>query len=285
MRTRAANFITILLLAAASGCDYIDDPVQQFSGNGGGEGVTRRVLLEDLTGHTCPNCPAATEVAFQLQDFYGDDKVIIVGVHVTEAFAAPVPPIGDGDFDYDLRTPAGDEYVTDFGVTFLPVGMVSRREFSGSVLLGEGNWGSAVDEIVGQPSAFDLWFDAIDYDGGTDEVSTTVKLVVQDDLTGTFNLTIYLLEDSVVEDQIDNRVSPPHIQDYVHRHVLRDNLNGTWGEAMITGSASAGDTLELSYTRPLAASVLEPGHCSLVAYIYDTATDEVMQVVEGHLPP
>jgi thiol-disulfide isomerase/thioredoxin len=49
-------------------------------------GVTRRVLLEDFTGHTCNNCPAAAVIAEGLQTFYGEDQLILVGVHAVDGF-------------------------------------------------------------------------------------------------------------------------------------------------------------------------------------------------------
>ncbi len=279
---------SILPLAAALlflGCDYIGNPLDGAGPIGPGEGVTRKVLLEDFTGHTCPNCPSATATALQLQGIYGEENLIIVGVHVTQAFAAPVPPAGDGEFDTDFRTPAGDTYATEFGISFLPVGAISRHEFSSSILVSDGNWGSAVSEIIGEPSDMDLWFDSFTFDSGTGEVNTTVKLALLGEVTGDHNLTIYLTEDHVIADQIDNSQSPSHVHDYDHRHVLRDNLNGTWGEPIITGSANAGDTLALTYNYSLIASVLDAANCALVAYVHETATDEIWQVAERKFTP
>ena len=125
-------------------------------------------------------------------------------------------------------------------------------------------------------------------DAGSVSVTTTVKAVCTKAISGDHNLTIYLTEDSVIDDQLNLEVDPPTVENYVHRHVLRDNLNGTWGEAILTGSASAGDTLSLSYTYTLSANVLQPNNCALVAYIHPTTgTDArvVKQVAEAQLVP
>jgi hypothetical protein len=235
------------------------------------------VLLEDITGHTCNNCPAATDLALTLHDVYGED-LIIVGVHAS-SFAEP----GPFPFTTDFRTAAGEEYLTTFGVNSLPAGLVSRRSFNNSIVVGSGSWGSAVAEIINTPADLEILFDTIEYAAGTNTVEFTIKVVPVNDLTGAHNLTVYLTEDSVIDAQIDNRVNPPNVLDYVHRHVLRGNVNGIWGDGVGTGTLTAGDTITLPYTYTLPASVLDAAHCALVAYIYRTDTYEVLQVEEHKL--
>src|SRR5690606_24123114 len=107
-------------------------------------------LLEDLTGHRCNNCPRAARLAADLKNLYGD-QLILVGVH-TGGFAAPLPPLGDGFYDTDFRTPAGTAYSNAFQVMFYPAGMVNRRSYSGSPVLAENSWGSAVADMAGDTS-------------------------------------------------------------------------------------------------------------------------------------
>ena len=278
--------LTLLLVAGTlGGCDYIGNPLEDIDTSGPGVGVQRRVLIEDLTGHTCPNCPSAAQTALSIQSLYGEDRVIIVGEHVTDAFAAPVPPLGDGEFDTDFRTEAGDEYVTQFGVTFLPAGLISRKEYGGSLVIGDGNWSSAVADIIDEPADLDVWFEDFAFNDATDLVTVTVKVAVLNELSGDHNLTIYLTEDHVIDDQIDNTATPPQIPDYDHRHVLRDNVNGTWGETAILGSAAIGDTLSFPQSYTLSSNVLQSANCALVAYVYNVASYEVLQAAERKFTP
>lgn len=277
---RRTPFAALLALASLASCDYVKFPDNTATGGGQPvDGPARKVLLEDLTGHTCNNCPAATDVALGLHDLYGDD-LIIVGVHAS-AFADPVAP----PFDTDFRTVAGEEYIATFGVNSLPAGLVSRRPFNGSLIVGDGNWGSAAAEIINTPAEVEVLFDTVSYDTGTNTVSMTLKVVPVVALTGDHNLTIYLTEDSVVDAQIDNRVSPPNVLDYLHRHVLRGNVNSTWGETVVSGSAAAGDTITVTHDYVLPANVLVPAHCGLVAYLYRTDTYEVLQAEEAKIEP
>ena len=84
---------------------------------------------------------------------------------------------------------------------------------------------------------------------------------------------------------------PPISKDslnYVHRHVLRDGISSnSWGETIISGAIAAGDTAvkNYQYTLPLtfpATNGIAPNEnlCYVVAYIYDAATYEIIQVEE-----
>ena len=277
-------FAATLLLAS---CDKVDDPLGDSEGPvNSGTTVPRRVLLEDCTGHTCNNCPQAAVIAEELKAIYGD-QLIVVAVHMLEGFSAPVPPT-DGELDTDFRTEAGTAYELAFNVLSLPKGFVSRAAYENAIGLSRTKWSSAVAAIINQEADFDLWFDTLSFDAGANTLTTTVKAVCTKAISGDHNLTIYLTEDNVIDGQLSTSPDPPYIPDYVHRHVLRDNLNGTWGEPILTGSASAGDTLSLSYTYTLSANVLEPSNCSLVAYVHPTAgtqAREVKQVAEAKLVP
>lgn len=283
------RYPALLLLAFTLGlaaCDYVEDPTPPAGPGGGGGGgtdvVTRKVLLEDITGHRCNNCPRAARIAQALKDdLYGDD-LILVGVHAG-SFAPPYPPLGDGQYDTDHRTPAGTTYQQTYQVTFFPAGLVSRKPYESSIIVSEGSWGSAVEAIIGEPSAFDLRIDTIVVEGGT--VSTSVTLHFTEDVTGDHNLVVYLTEDAVVDWQLDAEATPPDVPDYPHPHMLRTNLNGTWGQPVVTGSAAAGTSITVEIQDVALNPAWNTTKCALVAWVYNTATDEVMQAEERKFQP
>lgn len=283
------RYPALLLLAFTLGlaaCDYVEDPTPPAGPGGGGGGgtdvVTRKVLLEDITGHRCNNCPRAARIAQALKDdLYGDD-LILVGVHAG-SFAPPYPPLGDGQYDTDHRTPAGTTYQQTYQVTFFPAGLVSRKPYESSIIVSEGSWGSAVEAIIGEPSAFDLRIDTIVVEGGT--VSTSVTLRFTEDVTGDHNLVVYLTEDAVVDWQLDAEATPPDVPDYPHPHMLRTNLNGTWGQPVVTGSAAAGTSITVEIQDVALNPAWNTTKCALVAWVYNAATDEVMQAEERKFQP
>ncbi len=283
LRTITKLFIPALFLGL-TGCDYVGDPTPPQTDGGGGEQPTvpRKVLLEDITGHRCNNCPRAARIAQALKDdLYGED-LILVGVHAG-GFAPPYAPIGDGFYDTDHRTPDGISYQQAFSVSFFPAGLISRRSFASSDIVSEGSWGAAVSEIIGQPSAFDLSIDTIIIDGGS--ITATIDLSFVEDVEGDHNLVVYLLEDHVVDWQLDSEATPPDVEDYDHRHMLRANLNGTWGQPVVTGSVAAGQSVTVSLPAYALNPVWNTANLSLVAWVYNTTTEEVMQAEERKYQP
>lgn len=48
--------------------------------------AARKVLIEDFTGQKCVNCPKATDEIHVLQETYGEDNIIAVGIHSASRF-------------------------------------------------------------------------------------------------------------------------------------------------------------------------------------------------------
>lgn len=281
-----STFRTTLYTAALvllAGCDIVNEPIPPGGATGGGntEGIVRRILLEDITGHRCNNCPRAARLAADLKAVYSD-QLILVGVHAG-GFAAPLPPLGDGFYDTDFRTSAGTAYNTAFQVMFYPAGMVNRRAYSDSPVLSENSWGTAVADMAGDTSPFELWFESITT--GPNTVSTVIKLRFAEAVSGDHNLVVYLTEDHVVDWQLDSEATPPDVEQYEHRHVLRTTVTDMWGVPVVTGSVAAGDTLTLAYTDFAMDPAWVQANCALVAYVYNVATDEVMQAAEREFVP
>lgn len=281
------SFALTGLLALAAGfnaCNYVDDPTPPTIDGGGGVQpvVQRKVLLEDLTGHRCNNCPRAARIAQSLKDDLFNENLILVGVHAG-GFAAPYAPIGDGFYDTDHRIPAGNTYVQTFPVAFYPAGLVSRKPFDNSIVVSEGSWGSAVAAIAGEPSAFDLNIESISITGGA--LSTQVNLDLVEDVQGDHNLVIYLVEDHVVDWQLDSEATPPDVENYDHRHMLRAVLNDTWGQPVITGSLGAGERVQVNVNNYTLNPTWNTSNLYVVAYVYNTTTDEVMQAEERKYQP
>lgn len=283
------HFIGVLAIALlATGCDVIDEPdnpvpsVGPCTGNGSG---ARRVLLEDLTGFRCSTCPPAAEKAREIQSFYCKD-VIVVAMHVTSTFAAPLNP-APGPFSTDFRTPSGNETITTAGFQppNLPIGMVNRKVDGtlGTRLLQHGAWATATAAVIGEPAQFEVLIDTIVHNSVSNTYDFRVRVPVLQDVSGGYNLTVLLTEDHVADWQKDARYDPSDLFPYDHRHVLRDNVNGTWGESIIASSAAVGDTIPTQYSYGLPANVIDPAHCAVVAYVYRTDSYEVMQVSQREL--
>jgi hypothetical protein len=275
------NIFSALIILSSTSCDVIDDPFQEVgpidtSSAGDTIEYKRKVLIEDYTGHTCVNCPEATETAFALKAVYGE-KLILMAVHVG-SFADPVGSL----YSYDFRTTTANELNSVFGITTFPNGLVNRKEVSGSKIIAFNNWGGAVGDIV------DIAPDAgmkinNSYNAGTRTLSIDVDIKYWNELSGNYNIALYLTEDSIIKPQKDDRLTPPYNDtNYVHMHALRGAINTTWGESLSTGTVAAGTTFNKTYSFQINAAWKEQ-HCNVIAIIYDEATDEIIQAEEEHV--
>lgn len=294
-------FILAVLALAFQSCDYVGNPHETITDGGGGTDSTvhtRRVLVEDYTGHKCPNCPQAALVAEALDSTY-DDKVVIVALHASGVFATPTTPAGApaGSYLVDYRTAAGNAYnsSTYFNFSAYPNGMINRRYYTPSTtthIIPHTSWASEVASLLALPAVADLTITNT-YNSTTRSLSiNTVSEFVSDTLlSGTYKLIVMITQDSIVDWQENGTT---HVPDYLHMHVLRDNVNGTWGDTLVTGSFAAHTqvTKNYVYTLPSAypttgtnTSVCDENHCHVVAFIYNTANYEVIQAAEAKVTP
>lgn len=221
--------------------------------------VSRAVLIEDFTGQQCANCPTATGEIEQLQELYGDTAVIAVGIH-----SGPLGFSGNAKY-VGLKTTLGDTYYYYWGVEYQPQGLVNRQGLSNYV-----EWAALVYSALQQTAPLDMSLSTT-YD------ETSATLTVTTDMYGTDGTTdgylqLWLLEDSITALQILPDGSYDY--SYVHNHVLREAINGDWGEQV---SITEGESVTLSHSLTVSTSYVA-AHLSVVAFVYDDSG--VQQVVK-----
>ncbi len=264
-----------LLLAS---CDIIEEPYMTGPDQNGHQGeVVRKVLLEEFTGHQCPNCPAGAQEAADLKAFFGD-QLIIMSIHAG-FFARTTAP----HFLADYRTPAGNEINTYFGISYNPVGMVNRAEFSGSRILTPSAWGGAISQILEQDPQAGIEIN-LSYETMSRQLNVAIKTTALEIIEGPLYLAAFLLEDNIMSPQQTNDPQYPNgIQEnYYHMHVLRADINGAWGEPLSETGAAQGQEYIKNYSIALDQGWKET-FCSVVAYIYDGTNLEVIQAEEKKL--
>ena len=224
----------------------------------------RHALIEDFTGQDCVNCPNATLLISQLQDMYGHDRVIAVGIHSGPLGVKPEKnPEG-------LATPLGDTYYNYWRIEMQPYGVINRSDGT----LSTDWWAAKVawdlsDELP-DPSV-NVWPEATI---GNDRKATLTVTVAGLEHTSA-KLQLWLVEDSIVAFQKMPDGTTRH--DYVHNHVLRDAVNGEWGEEF---TLDYGDVKTFSYSYNVPTQ-WHTRHLRLVAFAYNdervlqTATTEM----------
>ncbi len=245
--------------------------------------VVQRILLEDYTGQGCGNCPGAAVIARQLAAAYGE-QLIIVSVH-----AGYFAEIGQGNiFPTTLSSVPGEAFNDEWGNDAMgnPNGMVNRTEYQGNTVLSTGIWGSAISALINNTPEAEVGIE-VGYTSGNPNISVDVTTNFLANLSSTYTLTVLITETDVYDWQLnyaaggDPQYASGNVEFYKHEHVLRDNISSIWGET-VSGSTNIGDSVVHNFTYTLDPT-WTPANCSIVAYLSDEGTKEVIQVHEAHV--
>jgi hypothetical protein len=230
--------------------------------------MVKRVLLEDYTGHTCQNCPAAAAIAHN-QDAYYKGKLIVLAVHAGY-YAIP----GTGNFDVDFRTTAGEQWNTDFNIIAYPSGMIDRKVFNGQQVLGSSEWVSDIASIINQTPSLNMAM-INTYDSNSRTVNTVIYAQFLQSLSGSYSITVCVMEDNIISVQDSSNTV---IQNYNFKDVLRGAINGTYGE-ILTNSVDPSLTYLGRFSIPISAAWVAK-NCWILAFVSKSDTKEILQAIK-----
>ena len=280
----------ISLIFLTNSCDIIEGPYMTDADLY--VNSEKKVLIEDFTGHRCTGCPTATKEISAIQEIYGN-QVIAIAIHPSGAgfFTQPEDP-DEEEFQYDWRTSWGDNWGETFLVLGydLPKGMVNRIGDQYKIL-DSGEWAAVVaDELKKE----------VDYkiDITSDANSVTLRTEIQNDINGNFKYVVCLTESNIINWQKDGTLN---VEDYEHNHVLRTVLADE--ELSSSTNYSAGQIIDKTISYDLIAleqlnidysfqneqygngnaGGWNASNMSVVAYIYNDITKEILQVEESPL--
>lgn len=222
--------------------------------------IVRNVLIEDFTGQDCVNCPNATDLIAQMQEMYGHDRIIAVGIH-----SGPLGVKAEKNSE-GLATDLGDTYYKYWEIEMQPYGVIDRSDgpLSTDWWAAKVNWDLSPE--MPDPGV-NIWVKATNTEG---KATIDVTLAAHEYISG--KLQLWIVEDGIVAFQ--KMPDGTTKKDYVHNHVLRDAVNGSWGED-VEMVANELKTLTYSYDIPQAWNV---ENLSVVAFVYND--DKVIQVVK-----
>lgn len=288
----ASAWILLAGAFALSSCDKIEGPYTINTGSNDTAAcpvpefpvvteLKKRVLLEDYTGHTCVNCPKAALIAHNLKETHGD-QLVLLAVHA--GFFAN--PTSSGDFTYDFRSEAGTAWDNFFGVGMIgnPNGLINRIGYPNNHITAPAGWGNAVSNALATQPLVDLQM-INEYSPAERKLCTHIKTRFVTTLDRNLNLIVVLTESGIVKPQKNNDAevgAVPVIFDYEHNHVLRTAISSTWGNSVAMKGVANPESVVKTYKHILRPEY-EAGNCTVVAFVYDQDTQEVLQAVEGEV--
>ena len=269
VRAWSINMLPVVLLSLLpffSACSHIDEDEQLIEMTDNTPTVPeeeqpsaapRNVLIEDFTGQRCSNCPNGTLVIEDLQQTY-EGRVIVVGL-----YSGPFGKTAAGAL-LPLTTETGCTYYDNWQVESQPGARIGR---SGNVLYKTQDWVKAVQTQLGYLSEIEM---AAEATVNGDAIDITVKEKAFGPVDG--KLQVWLLEDGITAAQIMPDGSAN--RNYVHNHVFRTAVNGTWGDDF---SIAADEEKTQTFSQPIDAT-WNTANLSVVAFVYND--DGVEQVVK-----
>ncbi len=238
----------------------------------------KTILIEEFTGHQCPNCPRGAKAIDDIVSVYGD-RVVIVAVHAnfngrtTAAFPA------------EYRTEVGNTIDDKFKMEHsgLPKCMVNRIGYpEDKHKIQPEELAGKVSEVISEDPLMDIKVIG-NYDEASRKTNFVVNITLLEEMQRKLNLSVFITESNIVSPQKNNEPDfgpTPQIDDYVHNYVLRGSVNGAWGDIICIGNLNPAGT---NFSRPYQYT-LDPdwneNNCSLVAFVYDPDTSEVLQAAE-----
>lgn len=262
-------FLSIAIITfTLAACDKVEAPYKEEIVK---PDTDKKVLLEDFTGHRCVFCPGAQEIAHELEESYGADNLIVVAIHAG-FLSTPYP---NTDYSYDFRTEAGTEYFEYFSIDSPPNGLVDRVNSSGNYVVPPANWGTIAAQQFDEENVVNI--DILPNLNGR-EIGATINLDFITAVSQQTSLQVWITEDSIINPQTVPESQGSIILDYVHNHVLRGAVNGTWGEPLPLDSYVADDTESIEFSNYQLGDDWVAKQLALIVFLYDQETKKVLQV-------
>jgi hypothetical protein len=232
----------------------------------------KKVLLFDVTGVRCNNCPKAAKLAKSLSSS-NSGRIEVVALYPKTPLSLTYPWAG-----YDtMSTIEADQIATSMGgITSLPLGAVDQVAFNGGKLLNTSDWGAAVTSQLAKTSPINLTLTST-WKSADGKSRVEIKAVSNKALSANYKWVIAITESGVKSKQSDQDAPGGMVDDYEHEHALRGVVGSTLGSDINTAAVSAGYVREKHfYLVPKAKWNVD--NCEVVVWVYDADTKEVVQV-------
>ena len=258
---RQTNKIIVFVIAVVTifSCNEImlniEDPIIPDSG--------RIVLLEELTGASCPNCPkGSASIQFILSKHPG--RVAVVGIHGD--FLSQ--PIHDKS-KYDFRNPKAKDLENWFKPWYGKPAATTNRILTDDAaepyaISSPDLWLAEVERELQKPHQMNILLKS-DYDEGNRTINLDVSAIPLVDLNGNYNISVYVTESKIIDAQSNGAV---YVDDYEHKHVLMDMMTRFDGDSFGT-DLKANDVIQkkYTYTLPVREGLFKPENMEIVVMV------------------
>ncbi len=230
------------------------------------------ILIEDLGGVNCANCPTAARRAQEIKDDYPKRVVVAALYPNVMPFAYRLNPKDT------LDTPeATDVFLEIYGGGGLPAGSVNRKRFPGQTAFTSlsSKWRNLTEQELPLKSRINI--EAATVKENESIYVLNVKFTASETVDNKLFISIMLLEDGINTTQADGSIKDPN---YIHNHVLRKMYTAYDGD-LLYDSPEKGRVIERRIEIPIPQNV-DPSKASIVVFVNENTAEsrEVLNVKE-----
>jgi hypothetical protein len=268
--------------------DYLANEWPNFPTN---TNIDRNILIEDYTGHQCIFCPAAADLAHQLELTH-EGRVFVSSMHVGPFGVGDFQIVSAPDYPVDFTNPQCVEIGTYFGTndggfSGNPRGTINRFLSGGNIFQSPNAWTSMVNTMLAENVLKVNMQSALNYYPQTHGAFLHVEVdKIDQQLTNELGIVAYVLEDSLIGDQKMSDNS--HNSSYIHRDIHRGNLNGQAFGRVLEQADIQNGKYYVNYSFVVPNQLDNTYHAEnmhLLIYVYDRTTWEIYQVIRQNILP
>lgn len=240
----------------------------------------KNVLIEDISGVRCNNCPKAAEIAHEIQDNNDKGRIVVLTLHSNNYGAFTRPFEGNDTLNTVEATQIVSALIGD--PAGLPAGAIDRKIFDGrtsKINQKYETWVTDVNAQLALPAKAVVDLEVID--AGERKLIANVKTTFADDDPDKIYMSVFLVESHIIGKQ--KMPDNTYKDDYEHNSILREGVT-TYSGLKLADNVEAGRVFEKGFEFVVPEKYnLE--NCSVVVLINknNASSTEVIQCAEKHV--
>lgn len=237
----------------------------------------KAVVLMDITGVRCTNCPTAAQVARDIVAASPADRVHVIALY--PFYQPPNTKPWDG---YDtLNTYDAEFFGSQFGIPLgMPTGMIDQINYNSSRFIPYTQWSGLVSDQLKRATPFNL-----DLKSSWNSSTGKGRLEIKSTFLGSPTTDKYLLYVTVLENNIigKQKSNSGEIDNYQHNHVLRQLVTLQTGDTLRNADAAFKVHEKHFAITPQRKWNVDNLYC--LVWIVDAASKEILHSAETKLKP
>lgn len=228
------------------------------------------VVVEDISGVNCVNCPAAAVKAEALKDANPTRVAVVTLLPTKNILGTFTDPKG---IYADLGTPKVDQLISFTSIpSGLPSGMINRHDNGNGITMPYQLWDNPMAIELAKSTVVNIDLSSSYNDANRELIISSNVIYTANHSDSLQDLTIMLVESDIIGKQKDRTGDVP---DYVFKHVLRDFATNAVGDPL-NAKIEEGRVFEKQFSLTLDPS-WDISNCEIIAMVHSRSDKTIYQ--------